>query len=145
MHSCGGNQNVSRLQREVSKKQQKLQDLIQTLAKSPTDIITDYLRFLLVHTRQILAKEKYCNQDTVELVFTIPATWKRAAVRDMQRAIQCAVEQSGFGFIASIVPVTEPKATAIYTLEVEDEFTVELNDKILICDAGRYSREWSLE
>lgn len=91
--------------------------MLQTLRKSPVDVVSDYLRCLWKHAVEgielALTKEAV-DQMTFKVVLTIPANWDNQA-EDLTKkaAIQAGITARRFRGETAFKMVTEPEAAAL--------------------------------
>jgi len=92
------------------------------LIKNDSDIISDYLTQLFVHTKNTLQQRDDFNATSLtEIVLCVPATWPAEACRVMQTAMSIAAKNSGLGklengSLSNIFIVSEPEAAAACVL-----------------------------
>ncbi|OKL64182.1 hypothetical protein UA08_00533 [Talaromyces atroroseus] len=110
------------------------------LIRDETDIIADFLKHLLRHTRsQMESQYDYHNDCSVEFVLCVPAMWTEKALRTMQNAITRALRESEFiensnHDVDNLFIVTEPEAASTYVLDKSGEITP--GDCFVLLDAG---------
>jgi hypothetical protein len=105
----------------------KLQAQFETLReqkhiKKDLDVVTHYLTFLLKHTKAKLEQtQRFCSNDEVEMVFSVPVVWDPRARRDMVKAAAMAIKKAGFksidGVASKLFMVCEPEAAATFVLD----------------------------
>ncbi|KAI5807165.1 hypothetical protein EDC01DRAFT_781954 [Geopyxis carbonaria] len=102
---------------------------------TPTDVTRDFLNALYRHTIETLWRQ---NGDAVmagtkvDFVLTVPAVWSEAAKSRTRRA----AEEAGMGGEHGLLLLSEPEAAAIYSIKIQDQVAINLNDRIVVCDAG---------
>ena len=122
------------LDEENKRTEQIRQDLSRTLRalkyskqiKKSTDVITEYLLQLFLHTRnELQALEDFSDQTPIEFVLCVPAVWPGKACRIMQEAISAAAQRSGLrssgnDSLSNLFIISEPEAAAACVLEEND-------------------------
>lgn len=99
------------------------------------DVIADYLTQLFIHAKkQIMDVLEMPETTSVEHVLCVPIIWSSKALRTMQSAMKCAIQNSGLGGMENLFLVSEPEAAAAYVLGQSDE--VDPGEAFLILDAG---------
>ncbi|RHZ51804.1 Hsp70 family protein [Aspergillus thermomutatus] len=104
------------------------------------DLIVDFLRHLLAHTKaQLIRSHGFNDNDSVEWVLCVPVVWRRRAVRKMQDALAEASHRSLFGrtisnSVENLYIVSEPEAAAACVLASTRE--IKAGDTFMILDAG---------
>ncbi|KAG2019349.1 hypothetical protein GB937_005263 [Aspergillus fischeri] len=104
------------------------------------DLIVDFLRHLLAHTKaQLISSHTFNDNDSVEWVLCVPVVWRRRAVRKMQDALIEASHRSLFGrtisnSVENLYIVSEPEAAAAHVLASTRE--VKAGDTFMVLDAG---------
>jgi hypothetical protein len=94
------------------------------------DLIVDFLRHLLTHTKaQLIKSHGFNDRDSVEWVLCVPVVWRRRAVRKMQDALIEASRRSLFGrtisnSVENLYIVSEPEAAAAHVLASTREVKV---------------------
>ncbi|PYH94592.1 actin-like ATPase domain-containing protein [Aspergillus ellipticus CBS 707.79] len=101
---------------------------------SDEEVVTDYLRCLREHTIEILRSKIGISIDNtpLEFVITVPAVWPDQA---KVKTLNCA-EKAGFGETSKIRIISEPEAAAIHSMSASSPHGLEVDDTIVICDAG---------
>ncbi|KAL4928281.1 Hsp70 family protein [Aspergillus undulatus] len=117
------------------------EDLTRTLhraGKNHQDVIRDYIRELLLHSKSYLERIEAFDEDCeVEIVFCTPAGWTAKAIRDMQRIVLDAAQEITFGNLSPLYILNEPEAAAAYILEaLPGRKDLETGDVFIVCDAG---------
>lgn len=98
----------------------ELKNTLATIGKKETDIVTDYLMQVLLHTKRELRDiEGYNEICDVELVLCVPAAWDATARRDWQEIMGEVSERAQFGSIYNFWMIHEPEAAAAMVLESE--------------------------
>lgn len=97
-------------------------------------VVTDYLRALVDHVLKTLRNQVGVALDSMEItyVITVPAIWSDQA---KARTLTCA-EKAGLGESSKVHIVSEPEAAAIHTLKATNPHRLNVDDTIVICDAG---------
>lgn len=100
---------------------------------TPESAITDYLRALLKHVSEVLKHKVGAAFEsmTFTYVITVPAIWSD---RSKVLTLDCA-EKAGMG-TSPIQIVSEPEAAAVHTLKESNPHGMNVNDTIIVCDAG---------
>lgn len=100
---------------------------------TPESAVTDYLRALLRHVSEVLKHKVGAAFEsmTFTYVITVPAIWSDRA---KMLTLDCA-EKAGMGK-SPIQIVSEPEAAAVHTLKSSNPHGMNINDTIIICDAG---------
>lgn len=94
--------------------------ILHKLGLTIEDAITQYLTFLLEHTKSQLTKHHdYTIGCPVQLVATVPAIWSASALTVMTRAVERAAQQTQFGDQRDVFLVSEPDAAATFFCECE--------------------------
>ena len=107
------------------------------LIQNDTDIISDYLTQLFIHTRSELSKTpNFDDNIPIEFVLSLPAVWPSKAYRTMQMAMATAAQRSGLGklekgSLGDLFIVSEPEAAATCVMaernnDIHVSFTIEL-------------------
>lgn len=105
------------------------------------DPIADYLDQLFRHTKNIMRRAThYKDSDEIDFVLCVPAVWTSWACRQMQLAMEKAIDNSGFGQIRdkavhNLFLVSEPEAAAACVLAAE-ETRVAIGESFVLLDAG---------
>lgn len=97
---------------------------LDNLGLTVSDIITDYLKNLLDHTKsELKIHNRYCDDCTVQLVLTVPNVWNARACSIMVHTTESAAKDLSFGHESEIFLVSEADAAATYFCEkVSDLF-----------------------
>lgn len=101
------------------------------------DPISDFLSCQLQHTKHQLQHDLQLQDDeSMELVFTVPAIWTPKACRVMERAILGAMTSANLGAssLISLFIVSEPEAAAAYMLA--NLPVIMRNTTFVLLDAG---------
>ncbi|KAL4882515.1 hypothetical protein BJY04DRAFT_187211 [Aspergillus karnatakaensis] len=117
------------------------EELRRTLFKARKDekqVIKDYLREILKHTKKFLMdREEFTETTDVELVFCVPAGWPAKAIRCMQDILMDIVHEIKFGNPDPLFVLNEPEAAAACILEAYSKREhLRVGDVFMICDAG---------
>jgi hypothetical protein len=86
------------------------------------DVIADYLKYLFSHAKDELIKgHDFSDACPVEFVLCVPPIWTPKASRIMQKNMERAIRESGFGSVENdsvdnLFIVSEPEAAAAYVL-----------------------------
>ena len=109
--------------------------------KSPTEVVTDYLREIYSWIEDYLAKrisQELLDMTPIEFWFTVPAIWSDQA----KNATLAAAKAAGFasGDADRIYLIPEPEAAGVATLKGFSEGSsiarAQAGDGIMICDCG---------
>ncbi|KAK4544121.1 hypothetical protein LTR36_004619 [Oleoguttula mirabilis] len=95
--------------------------------------VTEYLRLLFTHTKEILARrygEQFIATTKHQVVLTVPAVWSDTA----KDATLKAAEAAGMG--DDIKLISEPEAAAVYTLQVIQPSHLTIGHNFVVVDAG---------
>jgi molecular chaperone DnaK (HSP70) len=96
----------------------ELRRTLSKLRKAEKDVIKDYIREILKHSKaQLERKEGFREDSEVELVFCVPAGWPAKAIRTMQEILLEVAQEIKFGILAPLFILNEPEAAAAYMLE----------------------------
>ncbi|PMD44863.1 hypothetical protein L207DRAFT_240865 [Hyaloscypha variabilis F] len=110
------------------------------IIKIKEDVIADYLKYLLSHVKNELNRDYgFSKTCPVEFVLCVPSTWTPKAGRIMQKSLEIAIRESGFGnlendSIDNLFIVSEPEAAAAYLLASTTAFSPE--EVFVVLDAG---------
>ncbi|KAF9886679.1 hypothetical protein FE257_011193 [Aspergillus nanangensis] len=101
---------------------------------TPEGLVTDYLRCLKEHiTDHMKSKIGAAFEGMAfEYVITVPAMWPDKA---KMATLECA-ESAGLGKSSRIRVISEPEAAACHSLRAANPHGLEVDDTIIICDAG---------
>lgn len=92
------------------------------IIKDREDVIADYLKYLFAHAKDELTQNhEFTNDCPVEFVLCVPPIWTPNACRIMQKNMERAIRESGFGSVENdcvdnLFIVSEPEAAAAYVL-----------------------------
>ena len=97
---------------------EELRRTLNKLRKSETEVIKDFIREILKHSKAELVKRHGFKEDSeVELAFCVPAGWPARALRTMQEILLEVTQEIKFGILDSMFILNEPEAAAAYMLE----------------------------
>ncbi|TGO22352.1 hypothetical protein BPAE_0171g00110 [Botrytis paeoniae] len=103
--------------------------------KANEDVIAQYLEQLFLHAKRYLKEIRRLKDTTiVEHVLCVPVIWSPSACRNMQSAMEIAIQQSELGSINNLFLVSEPEAAAAYVLEYSNSITA--GETFILLDAG---------
>jgi hypothetical protein len=121
------------------------------IIKNKEDVIADYLKYLLSHARSELTRDHgFSDTCLVEFVLCVPSIWTPKANRIMQKSLEIAIRESGFGSLENgsvdnLFIVSEPDAAAAYALAnttavlvSREPFPVTSFNNINFCSLRRY-------
>jgi molecular chaperone DnaK (HSP70) len=95
-----------------------LRETMKRLEKTGKDLIKDYIREILKHSKTHLEEKENFREDCeVELVLCVPAGWPAKALRTMQEILLEVTQEIKFGVLAPLFILNEPEAAAAYMLE----------------------------
>ncbi|KAE8313546.1 hypothetical protein BDV41DRAFT_256217 [Aspergillus transmontanensis] len=116
----------------------ELRRTLHKLNKTEKDVIKDYIRGLLKHSKTHLEKKERFTEDCeVEFVLCVPAGWPIKAIRTMQEILLEVAQEIGFGILAPLYILNEPEAAAAYMLEALSGCgNLKEGDVFIVCDAG---------
>jgi hypothetical protein len=92
------------------------------IIKNDEDVIADYLKYLFSHAKdELVQAHGFSDACPVEFVLCVPPIWTPKASRTMQRNMERAINESGFGRVVNdsvdnLFIVSEPEAAAAYVL-----------------------------
>jgi hypothetical protein len=92
------------------------------IIKEKEDIIADYLKYLFSHAKtELVNGHDFSDACPVEFVLCVPPIWTPKASRIMQKNMERAISESGFGSVENdsvdnLFIVSEPEAAAAYVL-----------------------------
>ncbi|KIX96289.1 uncharacterized protein Z520_08067 [Fonsecaea multimorphosa CBS 102226] len=110
---------------------------LDSLSLTISDAITDYLTFLLAHTKsELQLYNRFCDDCTVQLVLTVPNVWNARACSIMAHAMENAAKDLSFGHESEVFLVSEADAAATYCCEKASDFFLNLGDVFMIADIG---------
>ncbi|KFZ03935.1 hypothetical protein V502_10543 [Pseudogymnoascus sp. VKM F-4520 (FW-2644)] len=110
------------------------------IIKDKEDVIADYLKYLFSHARdELMKRADFSDACPVEFVLCVPPIWTPKASRIMQKNMERAICESGFGSVQNnsvdnLFIVSEPEAAAAYMLA--STTTVSRNETFVLIDAG---------
>lgn len=91
---------------------------LENLGLTISDAITDYLTFLLTHTKsELRIHNRYCDDCTIQLVLTVPNVWSARASSTMVHSMESAAKDLSFGHRSEVFLVSEADAAATYFCE----------------------------
>lgn len=97
------------------------------------DVIADYLTQLFNHAKEQIHNTLEIPDSTpIEHVLCVPIVWSSKALRKMQLAMKCAIQDSGLGMIENLFLVSEPEAAAAYVLGQSDEVNVSCDSLLTV-------------
>ncbi|KIY01242.1 uncharacterized protein Z520_02794 [Fonsecaea multimorphosa CBS 102226] len=103
------------------------------LPKDVTEVASDYMRVMFQHAIEEIESNtlnpEFLNSFTKQYVLTVPGVWSDKA-KDM------TLKAATMAGISPVELITEPEAGALYTLASMKRQGLQLDDAILICDAG---------
>ncbi|KAF5962661.1 Hsp70 chaperone protein [Fusarium bulbicola] len=109
--------------------------------QGPLDVVTDFLTYLLGHTRSELYHQGFDDSFEKEMVLCVPADWTQKACRDMQACLAVAMKRANFTradlqnkSIDNLFIVSEPEAAAAHWLSTSSE--IKSGDCLVLLDAG---------
>ncbi len=108
------------------------------IIREKEDVIADYLKFLFSHAKNELAKSHdFSDACPVEFVLCVPPIWTPKASRIMQKNMERAIRESGFGSVQNdsvdnLFIVSEPEAAAAYMLATSTEVLVSQESYIVM-------------
>ncbi|KAG4295229.1 hypothetical protein FPRO06_01813 [Fusarium proliferatum] len=104
-------------------------------------VITDFLTYLLGHTRSQLHHQGFDDSYEKEMILCVPASWTQKACRDMQACLAVAMKRAHFAradlqnkSIDKLFIVSEPEAAAAHILSTSAE--IKAGDCFVLLDAG---------
>ncbi|KAF8537474.1 hypothetical protein BDD12DRAFT_744792, partial [Trichophaea hybrida] len=102
---------------------------------TPTDVTRDFLSALYKHAMETLLRQNSAavmSAVKVDFVLTVPAVWSDAAKNRTRKA----AEEAGIGREHDLQLLSEPEAAAIYSFKVQQTGSINVGDRIVVCDAG---------
>jgi hypothetical protein len=100
-----------------------------------TNVVTQYLKALRLHTEQILQRElqvKWSDMP-IEYVITVPSPW----IDNPPEGLLCAcAEHAGMGSALDLHVLSEPEAAAVYSFHRLHLHDLNVGDGFTLCDAG---------
>ncbi|OAL26889.1 hypothetical protein AYO20_09922 [Fonsecaea nubica] len=116
---------------------QRVSSQLDSLGLTIGDAITDYLTFLLGHTKsELQLNNRYCDDCTVQLVLTVPNVWNARACSVMAHAMETAAKDLSFGHDSEVYLVSEADAAATYFCDRASDVMLNLGDVFMTADLG---------
>ncbi|EFX04491.1 hsp70 family chaperone [Grosmannia clavigera kw1407] len=108
-------------------------------AKTPVDLVADYLRLLWAHVLDTISRDRgdaAVAGMRLHVVLTVPAIWPGYARQRMEEAVsQAGILDARPAGPTELTLVTEPEAAALATL-YNSATACRQGDVVIICDAG---------
>ncbi|KAL4944075.1 hypothetical protein BDV06DRAFT_233909 [Aspergillus oleicola] len=129
---------LSTSQRDTEGPQDELRRTLHKANKDHKDVIRDYIREILLHSKGFLESTEALDEECeVEVVFCTPAGWTAKAIRDMQEIVLDVAQGIKFGKLLPLYILNEPEAAAAYILEaLPGSRDLKVGDVFIVCDAG---------
>lgn len=111
------------------------------IIKDKEDVIADYLKYLFSHAKDELVNgHDFSDACPVEFVLCVPPIWTPKASRIMQKNMERAIRESGFGSVENdsvdnLFIVSEPEAAAAYVL-ANTTAVLQPKETFVLIDAG---------
>ncbi|CZS90876.1 uncharacterized protein RAG0_01758 [Rhynchosporium agropyri] len=101
------------------------------------DVITDFLVYVLVHTKQELReREEFTDDCQISFALSVPTIWSPQSSRILQTCMQEAINMANFGSLAQLLIVSEPEAAATFLIGKSHKMIPGDHFAILDCGGG---------
>ncbi|CZT52886.1 uncharacterized protein RSE6_14288 [Rhynchosporium secalis] len=101
------------------------------------DVITDFLVYVLVHTKQeLIEREEFTDDCQISFALSVPTIWSPQSSRILQTCMQEAINMANFGSLAQLFIVSEPEAAATFLIGKSHKMIPGDHFAILDCGGG---------